>query len=120
MLTLQLIILFFRLIVPILVISSVVWFVWNSNKRGENSLLWGILAAAAYLLPLILVKKFVRYLQQDIQQSGDNIYALVFSYHIPALLAGVAGFFLLRHFFLVRASRNLPSSESEAVAVEDE
>jgi hypothetical protein len=116
----QLIIFFFNLAALALLIGSIGWFTWRANRLAGNPILWGSLGAAAYLVPSLLVKTVVRYLQEDLHSTPDNFFAMLFSYHIPPMLAGILGCYLLRNVFLVRSQRNSSTDDSRAVAPDDE
>ena len=85
---LQVMVLVFRLLVPVAIALIVGWAAWHANKRNKNAIVWGITAGAAFFIPYKLLRTFLSSELEDVRQSSDNILGLVAAYHLPPIAAG--------------------------------
>ena len=92
------VVLLFRLGAWVALIAVIVLASREAVRRQKNALLYGMAAAAAFLVPLMLVKGAARFGVDFLPPSATRTYAMFFLYHVFSLLAGLGGVFWLKKY----------------------
>lgn len=92
------VILLFRIGAWVALIAAIVLASREAVRRGKNALFYGMAAAAAFLVPLMLVKAAAEFGMDFFPPSATRTYAMLFFYHVFSLIAGLGGVFWLKTY----------------------
>lgn len=90
--------LLFRLAAWVALIATIVLASREAVRLRKNALLYGMVAAAAFLVPLMLVKGSTEFWIDFVPTSATRMYATAFVYNVVSLMAGLGGVFWLKRY----------------------
>ena len=99
--------LLFRLAAWAVLIAVIVLASREAVRRQKNALVYGMAAAAAFLVPLMMVKGATKFGMDFLPPSATRMYAAAFVYNVVSLMAGLGGVIWLKRY---RDSQRLDGS----------
>lgn len=80
----------------------------QANRLQKNALLWAMVAAAAYLITSITIKKVSNYAVNTVDYSPTRFLFLILNVHVFSILAGLGVCYSLRKWYSKRHPAGSP------------
>lgn len=107
--------------IELIVLAVVVaWFAKTSNQFGEHPLIWGLIAAASFVIPSKLVGSALSELLQDSMTSQFAFFAIPLAITIASIAAGLVVSFFARNALLKRRAEKPSTSTDQSPSSGDE